>query len=135
MDFEGVASIVGEVDLRPQDRYLNPRNFLLVVDAAFCRFRVQAPKVSGVYAWFVDDQLVYVGRAKNLRDRLSEQYGRVSPRHPYRGGQIQKCRLNARINAALAGAHRVDVRWISTADYITVERLLLARHRPSWNIR
>ncbi len=134
-DFEGSATVVGEIGLRPQDRYRNQRSHPLMVDSTFCSFKVPAPQSSGVYGWYVDGELVYVGRAKDLRNRLSAQYGRVSPRHPYRGGQIQKCRLNSRINGALAAGQRVEVKWLSTTDYIATEQLLLASHRPTWNIR
>lgn len=123
------------VSLRPQDRFANPRGYLLAVDALFCAFRIEAPLASGVYGWFVDDELVYIGRAANLRNRLSDQYGRVSPRHPYAGGQLQKCRINARINEAIATSSTVTVRWIATPDYIALERELLAQLRPLWNIR
>ncbi len=134
-DFEGSTAVVGEVGLRPQDRYSNHRSHPLMVDSTFCTFKVPAPQASGVYGWFVDGELVYVGRAKDLRNRLSAQYGRVSPRHPYRGGQIQKCRLNSRINNALAAGQRVEVKWLPTTDYFAMEQLLLATHRPPWNIR
>lgn len=127
-----LADVIGH---RPQDRFANPRAYALAVDMLFCSFRIEAPRVSGVYGWFVDDELVYIGRAANLRNRLSDQYGRVSPRHPYAGGQLQKCRMNARINQALAAGSIVAVKWFATLDYVSVERELLAAHRPGWNIR
>lgn len=127
-----LADLLGH---RPQDRFANPRSYALAVDAPFCRFRIEAPRLSGVYGWFVDDELVYIGRAANLRNRLSSQYGRVSPRHPYAGGQLQKCRINARINQAFAAGSIVAVKWFATPDYVSVERELLAAHRPEWNIR
>lgn len=121
--------------LRPQDRFANPRGHVLVVDALFCGFRIEAPCESGVYGWFVDGELVYIGRAANLRNRLSDQYGRVSPRHPYAGGQLQKCRINSRLNGALAAGSKITVRWMTTPDYVVAERALLAAGRPMWNLR
>ncbi len=106
-----------------------------MVDALFCDFRIEAPRASGVYGWLVDDQLVYIGRAACLRNRLSNQYGRVAPRHPYARGQIQKCRINAKINALLAAGSKVTVRWLVTYNYVAVERDLLVEHRPIWNVR
>ena len=135
MQFDNSAAISASLGLRPQDRFANPRGYALAVDGLFCRFRIDAPRASGVYGWFVDDELVYIGRAANLRNRLSDQYGRVSPRHPYAGGQLQKCRMNARINQALAAGSIVAVKWIATPDYVSLERELIGYHRPKWNIR
>lgn len=122
-------------NLRPQDRFANPKGYTLSVDASFCSFKVDAPKGSGVYFWEVDGVVVYVGRAKCLHNRLSSQYGTVSPRHPYAGGQIQKCRINAKINAAVVSGQRVTVRWEATPDYIATEAALLKNVLPAWNLR
>lgn len=133
--FDAEAIVTALTQLRPQDRFANPRGYVLAVDALFCAFRIDAPRASGVYGWFVDGELVYIGRAANLRNRLSDQYGRVSPRHPFAGGQLQKCRINTRINQALAAGSVVAAKWLTTPDYVAVERELIAAHRPEWNIR
>jgi hypothetical protein len=124
-----------ETNLRPQDRFANPNGYKLLVDAEFCSFKVDVPKGVGVYFWEVDGIIVYVGRAKCLHNRLSSQYGTVSPRHPYAGGQIQKCRINAKINNAVVAGQNVTVRWEATPDYIAVEATLLSDSLPAWNLR
>lgn len=124
-----------EINLRPQDRYAKRDFAVPLVDGPFCRFKVDAPNLPGIYRWYVNGVLVYIGRAANLRNRLSVQYGTVSPRHPFPGGQIQKCRTNAKINAALAAGHTVTVTWEATPNYIERERELLAiRQDGLWNI-
>lgn len=123
------------LSLRPQDRFANPRGYKLSVDGLFCAFRIDAPRASGVYGWFVDGELMYIGRAANLRNRLSDQYGRVSPRHPYAGGQLQKCCINAQINEAIGAGSTVSVKWVATLEYVEMERQLLAACRPIWNVR
>ena len=129
------TAIVAATGLRPQDRFTNAKAYRLLVDHTFCAFAVDAPREAGVYAWWVDGELVYIGRASSLRNRLSAQYGRVSPRHPFEGGQIQKCRINSRLNLALAGGKLVEVSWRCCEDFQAMERHLLEAHRPPWNIR
>ncbi len=129
------VQVAGTTGLRPQDRFANPNAYRLLVDEAFCSFRVDAPAGPGVYAWWVDGELVYIGRAINLRNRLSIQYGRVSPRHPFAGGQIQKSRVNALLNAAFVSGRLVEVSWAESPDYVALEHDFLANHRPPWNMR
>lgn len=126
--------IVAATGLRPQDRFVNSKSYRLLVDRAFCSFAVDAPRSAGVYAWWVDGELVYIGRATSLRNRLSAQYGRVSPRHPFEGGQIQKCRINSLLNLALDGGKIVEVSWCCCEDFQASERRLIEAHRPPWNI-
>ncbi len=137
--FSGFQELLGEVNLRPQDRFVNHKSYELhhSLDVFYCRFKVKAPKEAGIYRIVVEDVTVYIGRASNLRNRLSSQYGNVSPRHPFAGGQLQKCRTNAKINEALCGGKRVYVHWEVCANYIERERDLLkdSMNRPMWNLR
>ena len=84
--------IKAKTNLRPQDRFKNPKGYSLAIenDVFYCKFDVDAPKAPGVYHFIIDGTVVYTGRAKCLKNRLSVQYGTVSPRHPFEGGQIQK---------------------------------------------
>lgn len=137
--FSGFQELLGEVNLRPQDRFVNNKNYELHdnLDVFYCRFKVNAPKKAGVYRILVENVTVYIGRASNLRNRLSSQYGNVSPRHPFAGGQLQKCRTNAKINEALCSGKRVYVHWEVCENYIERERDLLKdpMNRPIWNLR
>lgn len=131
--------IVAVLNLRPQDRFANPKGYELdtVNDVSYCSFKINAPRQSGIYRIRVNGETVYIGRAKSLHNRLSVQYGTVSPRHPFKGGQIQKCRTNAKINKAINQGHEVSFEWEVCADYIERERALLSdsARRPSWNLR
>lgn len=131
--------ITGVTNLRPQDRFTNRNGYTLspTHDVYYCSFRVSAPKKPGIYRIFVDETLVYIGRAANLHNRLSTQYGNVSPRHPFSGGQLQKCRTNAKINEALCREANVVVTWEVCDDFVDRERALLcdAATRPTWNMR
>ena len=139
MRYSDRQQIVAETGLRPQDRFKNPKGYSLAPenDVFYCSFNVAAPKRSGIYLILINGKIVYIGRAKCLHNRLSLQYGRVSPRHPYAGGQIQKCRTNAKINSAICKGEYVTVEWKVCSDYIEQEKLLLSEpsNRPLWNIR
>ena len=135
----GFQEISGTTNLRPQDRFRNPKSYLLHSshDVFYCAFKVNAPRKAGIYRILVDGGLVYIGRAADLKNRLSTQYGNVSPRHPFAGGQLQKCRTNAKINDALCRGKRVVIHWEVCNDYIAKERDLLKDPacRPEWNRR
>lgn len=138
-DVVGRQEISAVLNIRPQDRFGNPKSYLLdpLHDVTYCAFKVAAPKRPGIYRIFVADKLVYIGRAANLQNRLSSQYGNVSPRHPFAGGQLQKCRTNAKINAALVNGEVVIIEWEVCEDYVAREAELLrdAAMRPIWNRR
>lgn len=131
--------IEAKLNLRPQDRFSNPRGYPLAPenDTLYCSFKVNAPKRPGIYWILLDGAVVYIGRAKSLHNRLSIQYGTVSPRHPFKGGQLQKCRINAKINSALNAGSLITFRWEACEDYEDREKRLLEdpAKRPSWNLR
>lgn len=139
MPLMGRQEISAVLNMRPQDRFRNPKSYLLdpLHDVPYCAFKVAAPKRPGIYRIFVSDELVYIGRAANLQNRLSTQYGTVSPRHPFAGGQLQKCRTNAKINAALANGETVAIEWEVCDDFVAREAELLrdTATRPVWNLR
>jgi len=138
-EHNGEQVIEAELNLRPQDRFSNPNNYAIAPehDTSYCSFKIDAPKRSGVYWISLDGIVVYVGRAKCLHNRLSIQYGTVSPRHPFKGGQLQKCRTNAKINAALHAGSSVAFRWEACEDYVEREKRILEDpiRRPPWNLR
>ena len=139
MNEHGEHQVEAETNLRPQDRFSNPKGYDLLDqdDTYYCKFVVPAPDRPGIYHIWVDGSLVYTGRAQSLRHRLSVQYGTVSPRHPYKGGQLQKCRTNAKINTAICSGQTVVFTWETCDDYVEKEKHLLADPslRPPWNIR
>jgi hypothetical protein len=135
----GRQEILAVLNMRPQDRFRNLKSYVLdpLNDVLYCAFKVQAPRRPGIYRILISDRLVYIGRASNLQNRLSSQYGNVSPRHPFAGGQLQKCRTNAKINEAIVGGEMVFVEWEVCEDFVAREAELLrdAETRPPWNRR
>jgi hypothetical protein len=102
------------------------------------RLDAKAPRVPGVYAFVVDDVVVYVGLTKSGLHRRFEQYRLGHNR------QRTSVRINDRIASTLAAAKRVKVlvatpepsEWnglpVNTAAGL--EAGLIERIGPIWNI-
>ena len=103
----------------------------------FCRFGLPAaPSAPGVYAVFVNDQLVYIGRCENLASRFGPGgYGRISPRNIHDDGQSTNCKLNSRILIAVNDGSTIQVWFHSTSAFVSVEAELINRLKPEWNGR
>ena len=106
-------------------------------DSSFRFFRVEDSEVlgkKGIYAFYVGDELRYVGRCKdNMDSRINWGYGEIHPRGCYKDGQSTNCRLNAEINKV---KDRVSL-WFCSLDSCSeiesVELALIEKHNPPWN--
>src|SRR5436190_1158093 len=94
-------------------------------DAKFgTEFLASLPSSPGVYLVFDHgDELIYVGKAKNLKRRLS-QYRNTIRRKKHR-----------RMRAIVKAAARIEIEHVET-DYDACRRevMLIQKHRPCWNI-
>src|SRR5256885_13820847 len=97
------------------------RNFDLKFGAEFLESLPGSPGVYLVYD--KQDELIYVGKAKNLKRRLS-QYRNAQPRKKYQ-----------RTRAIVKEATRIEIRCAEThLDACLTETMLIQKHRPRWNI-
>src|ERR1700752_361484 len=97
------------------------RNFDLKFGAVFLESLPGSPGVYLVY----DEQgeLIYVGKAKNLKRRLS-QYRNTLRRKKYR-----------RMRGIVKEAARIEVQCAeSDLEACLTEAVLIQKHRPRWNI-
>jgi hypothetical protein len=87
-------------------------------------FLESLPGSPGVYLVYdQEDELIYVGKAKNLKRRLS-QYRNTMRRKKHR-----------RMRAIVKEAARIEIRYAQTDfDACLTEMLLIQKHRPRWNI-
>ena len=87
-------------------------------------FLESLPGSPGVYLFYAQqDELIYVGKAKNLKRRLS-QYRNTLQRKKHR-----------RMRGIVKEAARIEIQCAQThLDACLTETRLIQRHRPRWNI-
>ena len=105
------------------------------------------PNEPGLYAWRLDDRVVYLGQTRApLAKRLgSNGYATISTyntltREPGRtnGGQQTNCRVNGLANAALAMGANLSIWYrLTAADEALAEEAhwMAAFGKPEWNRR
>jgi hypothetical protein len=92
--------------------------------------------LKGVYAFFVQEKLVYIGRCKDsIKKRIDQGYGKIHPKNCYKDGQATNCRLNNLITQV--GDHiQLRLCVIDDGDIIElVEREFIRKHNLIWNIQ
>ncbi|MGZ3689074.1 MAG: nucleotide excision repair endonuclease [Bdellovibrionota bacterium] len=82
------------------------------------------PQAPGVYLIYsAEEKLIYVGKAKNLRRRLSQ----------YRNAKRRKKHLKMR--SIVKAADRIEIRQCGTElEACLLETQLIQAHRPKWNV-
>src|SRR5688500_8508971 len=87
-------------------------------------FLESLPVSPGVYLVYdQEDELIYVGKAKNLKRRLS-QYRNTIRRKKYR-----------RMRGIVRAAARIEIQCAETDfDACLTEMMLIQNYRPRWNI-
>lgn len=111
---------------------LNENNSHAYWDLDFCTFEINAPIQSGVYTFFADDKLKYVGSAKNLSKRL-KWYRKITISAIKRNGQPTNCHINNEIYKAINSGEEVTVYIHKTDKYTEAERRLRWLYKPEWN--
>ncbi len=102
-------------------------------DGEFCKVLVPSvPASEGVYAVFAGDDLAYIGEAVNLRKRWYD-YGQISPRKCYAGGQETNCRINKLILEANRRSTMMTLWFHRTTLRERIEQELRRRFQPPWN--
>lgn len=70
--------------------------------------------------------MVYIGRAKNLAERWSKvNYGSISPRNCFKGGQSTNCKMNNYIYEESRKGAKLELYFYETDSYVDVEKVLL----------
>lgn len=143
-DFEYVQDLLpvlnkdGSVkEFAPQEGYINSGNlpFHKYGDGTFCRFSIH-PKwagISGVYVFFINDELKYVGQALDLLQRFNVGYGNISPRNCYIGGQSTNCKINKLVLKEFKKGQRISVYFHITNNFNEVEEKLIKHFIPPYN--
>lgn len=115
----------------PQNNYKNKDGLSLFYygSGAFCHFSIDAPSVSGVYLWMVENEIIYIGETLDLRQRFNVGYGNIAPRNCYVGGQSTNCKMNKVVMEYYKKGKPVNLYFYATPNYKRVELELLVRIR------
>jgi len=111
----------------------------------FCRLLVSAvvPATPGVYAWCVDDEVMYVGKARQLRQVIQGvQMARAYNDYTYvpesKLGQTSspRVRINGLRNRAVCNGSTISWWWTATGSEraaLHLEARLIREWGPVWN--
>jgi hypothetical protein len=113
-------------------RFLNKHG-----DLAYSTFEISDAtylNAIGVYAYFVGNELKYIGRCKDsMKKRINNGYGKIHPKNCYLDGQSTNCRLNA-----LIAISRENVSlWfcpLRCNEIDATEMQLIGIHQSAWNV-
>ena len=126
-----LARMKAEGDLTYR-RFLNKHG-----DLEYRTFQTADPRYlgsMGVYAYFVGDDLKYVGRCKDsMKKRINNGYGKIHPKNCYLDGQSTNCHLNALI-APLRESVSLWLCVLKADEVNAIELELIAQYRPAWNV-
>ena len=90
----------------------------------FSAFLKSLPKKPGVYQfWNADDELIYIGKAKNLKSRVSSYFVTANQR------------LNAKTRVLVSKIVRISFTLVDTEiDAWLLENSLIKKHQPRYNV-
>jgi hypothetical protein len=100
------------IQYNPKDDYDNTKNLSLnkYGHGPFCRFHIEGHQhEKGVYLIRVDKKPQYAGQTHNLYYRFKSDYGNISPKNCYKGGQSTNCKVNNKILTAYKKGCKIEV--------------------------
>ncbi len=122
----------------PQSKYKNVKKLSIheFGRGNFCKFKLQNAKdVSGVYAWIINNEVIYIGEAVNFRKRFNMGYGIISPRNCFEGGQKTNCKMNNVVYKTYKNGQQIEIYFFETKDYKAVEKELLLNITTKYNVK
>lgn len=123
----------------PQLRFNNVKNhpYLAGINESteFCHFKPDLPKGKGVYLWVVDNEIIYLGEAVDLRSRFNSGYGNISPRNCFKGGQSTNVKMNRVALSYFKEGKKIDIYIIKTEKHKEIEAFLLNRIFTPYNVQ
>lgn len=101
----------------------------------FCHFSIDSnwSGVCGVYALYIDDELVYIGKTDNFAQRFNLGYGRIFPRNCFLGGQVTNCKINKVVLNAVKKSQIIELYFYATKEYSFIESELINYYSPKYN--
>lgn len=104
---------------------------------AFCKFSVgdKYKNTSGVYALYIENELIYIGKCKDFALRFNSGYGNISPRNCYVGGQSTNCKINKVVLNRLKDNKHISIYFCKTDNYDEIEKELIEYYNPKYNYK
>ncbi len=107
-------------------------------DLDFCKFKLNnftsKEKISGVYLWVINDEIIYIGETANLINRFNQGYGLITPRNCLVGGQRTNCKMNNVLLKAYQSKKEVKIYFCECKNFKEVEKTLLKNEDESKRI-
>ena len=98
--------------------------------------RKEQYSLKGVYFYYLNDELKYIGRCRdNMKKRVNNGYGKISPKKCFIDGQSTNCKVNSLITKNKSS---IVLKLISLDDILEIENLessLILEYEPEWNGR
>ncbi|KKB53192.1 hypothetical protein HMPREF1212_01355 [Parabacteroides sp. HGS0025] len=127
------------IEFRPQELFTKKDIIPLHKHGSgtFCHFSIDKKwnGLSGVYAFYIDDQMIYIGKCQDLGNRFNQGYGCISPKNCFQGGQSTNCKLNKVILEAIKKQQTVTVYFHETPNFSVIESDLINYYHPMYNIQ
>ena len=128
----------GKLYYEPQSKYKNTKKLELheFGKGEFCKFKLNnAKNISGVYAWVINNEVVYIGEAVDFKKRFNMGYGIISPRNCFEGGQKTNCKMNRVVLNEYKNGNKIDIYFFETKDYKAIEKGLLLKITTKYNVK
>lgn len=127
------------LQLKHDDNPLYRRFLNKYGDLTYSNFMISDKRyldAKGVYAYYVDHELKYIGRCKDsMKKRINQGYGKIHPKNCFRDGQATNCHLNALVTEVGTGVSLWLNPMESDDEIEVVERRLITEYEPPWNIQ
>jgi len=92
--------------------------------------------LKGVYFYYLNDELKYIGRCRdNMKKRVNNGYGKISPKKCFIDGQSTNCKVNSLITK---NRDNIVLKMFVMDDVKEIEELesrLILECEPVWNSR
>lgn len=140
----------GIIEYAPKDEYYNNRKDCPLNKhgrGPFCTFSIaNAPAESGVYLWIIQDpvepitenneNIIYIGETENFKKRFGgSNYGTISLRNCYKGGQSTNCKMNHRVWCESKRENTISIYFYATPHHEEVEKILLSSIKTKYNVK
>ena len=90
--------------------------------------------IKGVYFYFLDDKLKYIGRCRdNMKKRVNSGYGQISPKKCYKDGQSTNCKVNSLISKDISSIKLKIFIMDNNEEIEILESKLIKKFSPNWN--